>query len=135
MAGKKKSRDVLLAENRLLRQQNFWTAAASVGNALIKWGGLVLISYFIYGSVSALAGKNTNADIGVNFLANIRVSEAVAWIFGTCGIGYGWRQRALRKSTIERLQGRVKTLESEFDKRRSSSNLTERGDTNPKDSL
>ena len=81
----------------------------------------------------SLAGKTTFADIGINFLADIRVSETLAWIFGGSCAAYGWHQRALRKKTVERLQQRVVKFESEKDSGRTSSQLTTRGSTNPED--
>lgn len=52
---------------------------------------------------------------------------------GTLGIVYGKRQSILRKNTIERLQSRIQELEKRIDENRSSSGLTSRGDTNPRD--
>ena len=79
--------------------------------------------------MAALAGRTTISDIVVNFLGNFRVSEGLAWALGAGGTGYGLLQRKLRRDTIERLQGRVKTMEQEYDPNRSSSNLTSRGTT------
>ena len=129
----RKSRTVLEAENKVLRRVSTTQAIASVLNNLIRWGGLVIISYWIYLSVTALAGKSTMADIGVTVFADIRASEVLSWIFGIGGIGYGWRQKSLRQDTTERLQGRIKAFETEKDPNRSTSGLTERGMTHPKD--
>ncbi|MBI1346789.1 hypothetical protein GC163_10935 [bacterium] len=135
MANKqKKSRAELESELKVLRNANYYLAIASVINNLLRWGGLVAISYFIYCSVDALAGESTVADIGVKFNSKISISEVLAWIFGIGGVGYGWRQNDLRSVTIERLQGRIRELETGFDPQRTSSNLNERGQTNPKDS-
>ena len=136
MAKKKNpTREELIAENSLLKRQRNVHPIASVLNNLVRWGGLVLISYFIYLSVDALSGQKTVADIGVRFFGEISISTAVAWIFGIGGAGYGLRQRSLRRETTEKLQGRIKHLEKHYDPGRSSSGLTERGETHPKDQL
>jgi len=83
--------------------------------------------------VDSLAGKKTIADIGVNILANVTISKALAWIFGIGGIGYGLRQQNLRRNNVKRLQNRIKTLEKSLDSRRTSSGLTETGETHPGD--
>lgn len=129
-----KTRAQLEAENKLLRRRNLASGLASILNNLIRWGGLVAIAYFLYRSVDALAGERTIADIGVNFNTKISVSEVLAWIFGISGIGYGYRQNDLRCTTIERLQGRIRELETHIDPQRTSSNLNQRGETNPRDS-
>ena len=99
----------------------------------IPWGGLVVIGYYMYRSVSALSGHTTFANIILRFLADFRVTEGVAYIFGLGGIGYGLRNRKLRKDQLERMARRVKELESQIDPRRSSSRLTARGETRPED--
>ncbi len=48
---------------------------------------------------------------------------------------YGWKQRDLRKTTVERLQSRIKELELKLDSKRSSSHLTPRGDTREEDKI
>lgn len=117
---------------RQLRASEGWV---SVLNNLIKWGGLFGISFCAYLSVTALAGTTTAADIGIKFLADVRVSEAVAWIFGGSGVAYGLRQRKLRRDTVERIQPRVEGLEKQIDPGRSSSKLTKRGETPPEDAI
>jgi hypothetical protein len=123
----------LRAENRLLRQYRMSEGIVSVFNNLIRWAGAVAIAYFGFRGVAALAGQQTAADIGIKFLADVRVSEALAWIFGTSGLAYGWRQRKLRRDTVERIQSRVEKYEKSIDPSRSSSTLTRRGETKPED--
>jgi hypothetical protein len=102
-------------------------------NHLIRVGGVVACFYFMYRSVEVLAGRTTFAEIGMEFLANVTISKAVAWIFGAGGVVYGMRQGALKKSTVARLSSRIEELEQRIDPRRSSSMLTPRGETNPGD--
>lgn len=133
MTAKKPSRSELEAELKVLRRQRSGGAIASVMNNLIRWAGTVAIAGFVYMSIASLAGQTTNADIGVTVIGNIKLSEVFAFLFGGGGIVYGLRQRALRKSTIERLQDRIKKLEAARDPNRTSSGLTSRGDTHPYD--
>lgn len=126
---KTKTKAELLAENKLLRTQNWIAAFTTLGNRLITWGGAVAIAYLGYRSIDALAGKSTVSDIGIKLLGNVRISEGLAWVLGGGGTLYGISQRKLRRDTIERLQGRITELEKEHDPKRSSSNLTVRGTT------
>ena len=101
---------------------------------VIPWGALILIAKWMAEAVTALAGKHTVADIGLKFLANVQISEAVAYIFGAGGIGYGLLERRQRRNTIERLGTRNRDLEARIDPGRTSSGLTTRGTTSPGDS-
>ncbi|MDB4915624.1 MAG: hypothetical protein JWM95_3268 [Gemmatimonadetes bacterium] len=102
---------------------------------LVRWGGVVLMTYFGYRSVTVLAGETTTADIGIKILSDLKVSEAAAWIFGAGGMTYGARQRSFRLKANQVLGSRVSELETDIDRRRSSSKLTTRGLTNPSDAL
>jgi hypothetical protein len=130
---KQKTVAELRAENRVLRHYRASDGVVSVFNNLIRWGGLLGIAYYCYLSVLALAGQHTAADIGIKLLADVRISEAVAWLFGGSGVAYGWRQRKLRRDTVERIQNRVERFEKQIDPGRSSSELTSRGETRPED--
>lgn len=46
---------------------------------------------------------------------------------------YAMREQMLRKSTVKRLQDRIVELETNANPNRTSSNLTDRGNTNPRD--
>jgi hypothetical protein len=122
------------------RRQDDVTAAGEVAVAisstlqtLIRWGAGVCFAYYGYRTIEVLAGRSTEANIVLNILGNIAFSSTIAWTFGVAGAAYGWRQRKLRGDAVERLQNRIKELESKVDPERTSSNLTVRGDTNPED--
>lgn len=100
----------------------------------IKYGGLVGLAFIgVYLPVHDLAGHTTLADFGVRFLANIRVSEAAAWLWAFLATGYGLRQRELLHRNIDRLGNRIPELEKQIDPNRTSSRLTSRGETRPED--
>lgn len=130
---KNKSRAVLQAELNAVNKFRLSETISQVILSLIRWGGVVLIARYGALAIDSLAGKSTMADIGVNFLANVQVSVLVSWASGVGGIGYGVYQRKLRKDTVERLQSRIQSLERKFDVKRSSSNITARGDTRQED--
>jgi hypothetical protein len=100
---------------------------------LIPWGSLVLIAFWVHSDVIALAGKQTLANIGLSFVGDIRVSDAVAYIFGALGAGYGIAERNLRRKNISRLAVENSALEAMKDPGRTSSNLTKRGTPRPED--
>lgn len=59
--------------------------------------GVVGVAYFASRSIAALAGETTAAEIAFRFLANVRLSEALAWLFGASGVGFGYLQRGMRQ--------------------------------------
>jgi hypothetical protein len=133
--GRKKTKAELAMELRLVRSARLSEGIVSVFNNFIPWSAIVILGWFAYKSVEVLAGKTTLADIGVNVLANVNISVAIAWTASFLGTGYGIRQRKLRKDTVERLQQRIQFLEGAIDPKRTSSTLTPRGDTRPEDKI
>ena len=129
----KKTNAELLAENRLLRRGNVATGVTSVLVNLIRWGAVVLIFRYGYLTVNTLAGHVTLASIGISFLGNLTVSQSLAYIFGAGGVIYGLGERQLRKRAIKRLGPKREALEASIDPKRTSSKLTEKGETNPDD--
>jgi hypothetical protein len=99
----------------------------------IPWGALVAIAYWVHTDVVALAGKQTLARIGLSFMSDIKVSDAIAYVFGAVGAGYGIAERTLRRKTIARLSDEGRLLEQMIDPQRTSSNLTRHGTTRPED--
>lgn len=100
---------------------------------LIRWTGIVLIARYGFLAIESLSGQTTLADVTIALLGNVNVSIALAWTVALSGTAYGWHQRNLRKDTIERLHARIHQLENRLDDRRSSSQLTTRGETRPED--
>jgi hypothetical protein len=99
----------------------------------IMWFSLVGISALFYLSTKSLAGQHTFADIGIKIIGDFKISEGLSYLFGAGGLGYGIRERKLRRETIERLSKRNGELEKLVDQGRTSSHLTTRGTTNPED--
>ena len=135
MAKKKKSRTELAAELEFVRESKKWEVGASIANNLIRYGTAAWCAFMAYLSIDALAGRRTLAWIGINVLANLKVSIVIGWFVGIAGFVYGRGQRKLRRDTIARLNGRIQDLEKSIDPGRTSSQLTERGETRPEDHL
>ena len=149
MAEKYKSRTDLLVENASLRG-SIATMQAAEWSKTIRWfiagSALVLGMYLLAPVAISWAGKTTKADIGIN--ANIQAeinksdesepeySSLIGWlggIFGALGVLYGRAQARLRKNMVERYQPYKEMYEKEVDSKRTSSDLTPRGETRPED--
>ena len=131
----RRSRGQREADLRVERGARWAETIASVLKTAIAWGGAVWITYWMFRTVATLAGRQTGADIDVGFLADVKVSTALAWALTSMAGGVAVRERRLRKSTIERLSRRTEELEQRLDPKRSSSALTRRGETNPIDRI
>jgi hypothetical protein len=99
------------------------------------WLSLVAIFFFTYLMVVQLAGKTTLAEFGVKVLADIKLPQVLAYLFGVGGLGYGIGERHLRHKKVAHMEGHIKTLEAAFDPSRSSSGLTRKGTTRPEDKI
>lgn len=130
-----KNKAQLQAENKMLRESKVAEGWITIGQSVVRWAAIVFIIRYAYLAIVALAGKQTDADIGVNFLADINVAVALAWSVAAAGTVYGLRQNKLRKDTVERLQQRIQSLEQQVDPKRTSSRLTQRGETRPEDRI
>lgn len=129
----KKTRAALEAELRLLKAQRRSDGIATVGSRAVTWIGIGFCFWCVRLIVDSLAGKRTMADIGVNVLGKVGISTSLAWFLAaSCGL-YGVAQRRLRKDTVEGMEKRIVELEKGIDPKRSSSNLTPRGDTPSED--
>jgi hypothetical protein len=73
------------------------------------------------------------AQVVISFLGSMTVSKSLAYMFGAGGVLFGAYERRLRKKTLAHLHPRAKELEKLIDPRRSSSTLTNEGETNPLD--
>jgi hypothetical protein len=128
-----KSRAQLEAEIKLLKRGKLGDQIAGVIRTLIVWGCAVGIARYCYLTISTLAGLSTDAKIGVSLLGNLQISEGLAWVLAGSGALYGWKQRKLRKATVEEMATHNKKLEKRLDSGRSSSNLDSKGDTRKED--
>lgn len=98
---------------------------------LIRTGGVVASIYVCRDFLGAIAGKETVVALKLSFLADIKFAIAVS----LAGMASVWAlaERWLRHRKVESMQGRIKELELAIDPKRTSSGLTPKGKTNPKD--
>jgi hypothetical protein len=100
----------------------------------VIWAGLGAFSvYFAHAVLIEYAGKSTLADLAFRLVVDLRLDVALAYMFGAGGVGYALYERRLRRRNIARLTARNQELELRIDPERSSSGLTPRGTTHPKD--
>jgi hypothetical protein len=119
------------ANERLEKQridQRYRTA-----RTLFRVGGVVICFWLVGEAIRAFAGKDTN--IVVSLLLSIFADFKFAASIALAGTAAGWAivERWLRHNKVEYLQERIRKLERNIDPRRSTSNLTTRGQTNPSD--
>lgn len=135
MLRKTRSKRELEIENAYLKTQRLRNNTVTIGQTLIKWAGVVCCFKFISDAISALAGKDTSANLVLDILASASFSVSVSIVFGVGGVAYGLSQRSLRIRNILRLSGRVAELEAQIDPGRSSSGIASDGRTNEGDQI
>lgn len=153
MAEKNKSKTDLQIENLALRAK-IATMQSAEWSKTVRWliagSALVLGLYFIAptatAAITALAGKTTKADFGIDAKIKADINKAeeaiedssslagwLGFIFGSLGLLYGNAQSRLRKNVVEKYQPYKEMYEKDVDSKRSSSDLTTRGETRPED--
>lgn len=99
----------------------------------IKWLGIVVVAWQIRCAIGALAGQNTSVMVNavLSLLGNIQFTAAIS----LAGAATVWAicERALRHRKVEKMQGRIRELETQIDPKRTSSGLLTTGKTNPSD--
>jgi len=112
-----------------------WEIVANVVQLGIPSTSLVIIVGLVAYMVSQLSGKTTLAQIGMSFIGNINVSNAVAYIFGAASFGYGLNERRLRHKKTASMAEYAASLEKRIHPERTSSGLTRQGTTRKEDKL
>jgi hypothetical protein len=102
-----------------------------LARTVVRTIGWIAAIYFGRDIVIALAGRETLVSLYVSFLSDIKVVVSFA-LAGFAGL-WAIVERRLRYRKVEQLHGRIKDLESAIDPNRTSSHLTPKGKTNPKD--
>ena len=114
------------AEMAFLTRMKTVEEAGKSFRTVAVFGCAALMFYFCASMVHDLAGKKTAADIGLQFLGTLNVSEGLAWaIAAICG-GIVFKERRTSRSMAKRL-GRMADFERAVDPNRSSSHLTATG--------
>ena len=103
------------------------------GRTVIRTAGWLVGAYFAKDAIVALAGQSTNVTVNAAFslLADMKFTFTLT----LAGASTAWAiiERSLRHHKVEYLQDRIKKFEHMLDPKRSSSGLTPKGKTNPKD--
>jgi hypothetical protein len=97
--------------------------------------GVVVIFIFFYAKevLVAFAGKETAANLALSLAANLQLDRWLAYLVGASGVGYGIRQRQVRRRNIERMTGHNAEVEKQVHPTRTSSGLTAKGKTRRED--
>lgn len=101
--------------------------------AAFRYGALAFGFWCLYLAVDSIAGKTTAFTMALSVLWDVRLVFA----FSVAGLAIIWAiaERKLRQRKVAYMQGRIKDLETKIDPQRSSSGLTEKGRTNPRDRI
>lgn len=121
------------AELEWAKYNKKWDIIGGIFNGLIRWGGVSVCCYFLYLMVDTLAGKTTVADIALKAITDLKLDEAVLYLLTGGTTFWAIRERNLRKKNTKHIAAHTKELEEIIDPNRTSSDLTETGDTHPED--
>ena len=126
-------RSRLNAELEWAKYAKKWDTIGGIFNGLIRGGVIFACFYCLYLIVDSLAGKTTAADIALKAITDLELDRSVLYVLTGGTTLWAIRERKLRKKKTKDLGAYVKELEEHIDPNRTSSNLTETGDTHPED--
>lgn len=98
---------------------------------LIRVAGGVGAVHLGQGAIALLSGETTRLAFELSVLADVKF--AVTLTLAGATTTWAIAERVIRHRKVEQMQGRIKELETRLDPNRSSSGLTLKGKTNPKD--
>ena len=110
-----------------------WDIIGGIFNGLIRWIGIIVCFYFLYLMVDSLAGKTTATDIALKAITDLKLDRGILYLLTGGTTLWAIRERRLRKRNTKHRAAYTKELEKHIDPNRTSSNLTETGDTHPED--
>lgn len=127
-----KQREQLAASRERVTLAEQWHVTV---RTIAKYVAGVGVVYLAGQAVAVLAGKRTNADISVALQILGEGNRACAALSATTvlALGLALLQRSLRKRHTKRTGPELASLQQLIDSRRTSSSLTETGETNPTD--
>ena len=90
---------------------------------------VAFFSYCVYKSIYVLSGKETNAKLLLNLLADLKMDQWTAYILASLGAVYGVSEHQQRKRVIQQKSKRIQELELRINSNRQTSMLAEDGST------
>lgn len=103
------------------------------GAAVAMWLTLGWCAHEVSRAFIAYAGRSSLADLTFRVLANVSVVWELSLTLSGISVTLYIRERKLHRDTRERLTARVSELELKIDAKRTSSQLTPRGQTRKDD--
>ena len=116
---------------RLYRHEVWAKVVTRVGRAAVSWAGLGFCVYWGAQTLIEWAGQATVADLRLALSGSgwRDVVVLISVLFGAGGLAYGRQRERLRRETVRRFEGLKKARETALDPQRSSSGLTQSGET------
>lgn len=116
--------NILLERERIIQRY-------ALGRTAVRSGAVVGAVYVAREMVVALSGEQTLVAIELALLGDIKFVASIT----LAGAAAAWAvvERVLRHRKVEYMQGRIRELEQKLDPKRSTSGLTPKGKTNPRD--
>ena len=99
---------------------------------LAKW---LVVCYFSYLSVEALAGKTTILNAVFKYATGNKLAAILPWLTVIFLLLWALLERALRRRKTAAMQEHIRRLETSFDPARTGTSLLPDGRTNPKERL
>ena len=131
-----------MAQRKLTEQEmyyNFnktslaWRSISKIFSSITRFGAVCFCVYWFTDAIKAFAGNETDANILMDILFDLRANQWIGFIFGGGGLIYGAIRNKQLKNTRKTMGDHIRKLEKKFDPERESSRLNKYGETHEDD--
>jgi hypothetical protein len=102
-------------------------------SGVVKYGCVFGCVYFFSDAIKHFAGTNTEANVLMNIITNLKMNQWFGYVVGGGGLVYGGIRNKQLKNTRKEHAEYMKKLELTIDPRKQSSRLNLFGETNEDD--
>lgn len=141
-AGEEDMRGGIMAQRKYtIQEMNFkfaktslvWKNITTIFTGILKFGCIACCCYWLFDALKTFAGSETNANILIKLILEMKADKWIAYIFGGGCLIYGGIRNHQLKQTRKRHSEHIRALETRIDPKRQRSRLNEYGETHEDD--
>jgi hypothetical protein len=102
--------DFKLAQTSLI-----WRNIARITGEVLRYGCIAFLAYQLFATVRSFAGKETNANILLDIITNMRIDKWIGYVFGVLGLIIGAIRNGQLKKTKRELSEYIRGMEKKID--------------------
>ena len=118
---------------RFAQASLIWRNITKILGGFIRYGCIFLCAYYFFDAIKVFAGKDTNANVLLDLISNMKFDKWIGYVFGFGGLIYGAIRNMQLKKTRKSHSNHIRELEKIIDPERQKSRLNQYGETHDDD--